>query len=57
MASPPVLKIVQMPEIAQKYAVLGTLPRTMGSAEFHAFVQAEYGRWGTIVKASGAKVD
>jgi tripartite-type tricarboxylate transporter receptor subunit TctC len=51
------VKIVQAPEIAQKYAALGTLPRTMPSVEFHDFVQAEYVRWGAIVKASGAKVD
>jgi tripartite-type tricarboxylate transporter receptor subunit TctC len=51
------VKIVQLPEIGQKYAALGTLPRTMGADEFHAFVQAEYARWGAIVKASGAKVD
>jgi tripartite-type tricarboxylate transporter receptor subunit TctC len=51
------VKIVQTPEVAQKYAGLGTIARTMGADEFHAFVQAEYARWGAIVKASGAKVD
>jgi tripartite-type tricarboxylate transporter receptor subunit TctC len=51
------VKIVQTPEIAQKYAALGALSRTMGADEFHAFVQAELTRWGAIVKASGAKVD
>jgi tripartite-type tricarboxylate transporter receptor subunit TctC len=51
------VKIVQSPEIGQKYAALGTLPRSMGTAEFHVFVESEYARWGAIVKASGAKVD
>jgi tripartite-type tricarboxylate transporter receptor subunit TctC len=50
-------KIVQTPEITQKYAALGALPHIMGADDFHAFVQAEFVRWGTIVKASGAKVD
>jgi tripartite-type tricarboxylate transporter receptor subunit TctC len=50
-------KIVQTPEITQKYAALGALPHIMGADDFHAFVQAELVRWGTIVKASGAKVD
>jgi len=51
------VKIVQTPEVAQKYAGLGTLARTMGADEFRAFVRTEYTRWGAIVKASGAKVD
>jgi tripartite-type tricarboxylate transporter receptor subunit TctC len=51
------VKIVKSPDIGEKYAGLGTLPRTMGADEFNAFVKAEYARWGAIVKASGAKVD
>jgi tripartite-type tricarboxylate transporter receptor subunit TctC len=51
------VKIVQTPEIAHKYAALGALPRVMGMDEFHAFVQVELVRWGAIVRASGAKVE
>ena len=51
------VKIVQTPQIAQKYAALGTLSHNMGADEFHAFVQAEFARWGEIVRTSGAKVD
>jgi tripartite-type tricarboxylate transporter receptor subunit TctC len=50
-------RIVQTPEITQKYATLGALPHNMGADDFHAFVQAEFVRWGAIVKASGAKMD
>jgi tripartite-type tricarboxylate transporter receptor subunit TctC len=50
-------KIVQTPEIKQKYAALGALPHNMGVDDFHAFVQAEFVRWGAIVQASGAKMD
>jgi tripartite-type tricarboxylate transporter receptor subunit TctC len=51
------VKIVQAPEIAQRYAALGALSRTMSVDEFHAFVQAEFSRWGEIVKLSGARMD
>jgi tripartite-type tricarboxylate transporter receptor subunit TctC len=50
-------KIVQSPEIGQKFATLGALPRTSTPEEFRTFMQGEYARWGTIVKAVGAKVD
>jgi tripartite-type tricarboxylate transporter receptor subunit TctC len=50
-------KIVQSPEIGQKYAALGAIPRFAGPAEFRDFLREEYQRWGAIVKASGAKVD
>lgn len=51
------VKIVQAAEIAQKYANVGALPRSLGADEFRPFVQAEHARWGAIVKASGVKVD
>jgi tripartite-type tricarboxylate transporter receptor subunit TctC len=51
------VKIVQAPEMAQRYATLGALSRTMSVDEFHAFVQAEFSRWGEIVKLSGARMD
>ncbi|HTO46715.1 MAG TPA: tripartite tricarboxylate transporter substrate binding protein [Burkholderiales bacterium] len=50
-------KIVQSPEVEQKYAALGAVPRYAPPAEFRAFLKDEYQRWGAIVKASGAKVD
>ena len=50
-------KIVQSPDVEQKYAALGAIPRYAGPAEFRTFLKEEYQRWGAIVKASGAKVD
>jgi hypothetical protein len=35
---------VKSPEIGEKYAGLGTLPRTMGADELNAYVKAEYAR-------------
>lgn len=52
-----VAKIVQSPEVGQKFAALGAIPRFAGPAEFRAFLREEFQRWGAIVKASGAKVD
>lgn len=52
-----VAKIVQSPDVEQKFAALGAIPRAAGPAEFRRFLQEEYQRWGAIVKASGAKVD
>ena len=51
------VKIVQTPGIAHKYTALGALPRSLPADEFRAFVTSEHARWGTIVKASGARVD
>ncbi len=51
------VKIVKSNEVSEKYAGLGTLPRTMGRDEFKAHVQTEDVRWREVVKASGAKVD
>jgi tripartite-type tricarboxylate transporter receptor subunit TctC len=50
-------KIVQSPEVGEKYAALGAVQRYAAPAEFRAFLKDEYQRWGAIVKASGAKVD
>ncbi len=52
-----IAKIVQSPEIGQRYATMGAIQRTAGPEEFRAFMQGEYVRWGAIVKAVGAKVD
>ncbi len=50
-------KVVQSPEIAQKFASLGALQRTSTPDEFRVFLQSEHTRWGAVVKAVGAKVD
>ncbi|HTO49832.1 MAG TPA: tripartite tricarboxylate transporter substrate binding protein [Burkholderiales bacterium] len=52
-----VAKIVQSPDVEQKFAAIGAIPRSAGPAEFRRFLQEEYQRWGAIVKASGARVD
>jgi tripartite-type tricarboxylate transporter receptor subunit TctC len=50
-------KIVQSPEIEEKFAKLGVTTRSAGPKEFRSFLASEYQRWGDIVKASGAVVN
>lgn len=50
-------RIVASAEVGERYAAMGALPRSMGTAQFKDFVQSEYSRWGTVVRDSGAKVD
>jgi tripartite-type tricarboxylate transporter receptor subunit TctC len=50
-------KIVQSPDVAEKFAGLGALPRAMGPEEFGAFLAKEDARWSTVVKQSGVTID
>jgi tripartite-type tricarboxylate transporter receptor subunit TctC len=50
-------KVMQMPEIAEKFANLGAIPRAMGPKEFGAFLASEDARWSAVVKSSGIKIE
>jgi tripartite-type tricarboxylate transporter receptor subunit TctC len=50
-------KIVRTPAIQEKFETVGTLPRPSTTAEFEAFLKAEYARWGQTVEKSGIKAD
>lgn len=50
-------KIVRAPDMAEKFAALGLLPRAAGPDEFAAYLKREYERWGRAVAASGLKPD
>jgi tripartite-type tricarboxylate transporter receptor subunit TctC len=50
-------KIVQSPEIAEKFANLGAIPRVEGPKEFGLFLTSEDARWATIVKTSGVRIE
>jgi tripartite-type tricarboxylate transporter receptor subunit TctC len=50
-------KILKGPEIAARYAALGTEPMVMTPAELEAYLKSETAKWAQAVKASGAKVD
>jgi tripartite-type tricarboxylate transporter receptor subunit TctC len=49
--------IMQSPEITEKFAALGAIPRALGPAEFGAFLASEDARWGAVVKSSGVTIE
>ena len=50
-------KITQSPDIVEKFAVMGAIPRALGPAEFGAFLKTEDARWSAVVKESGVKIE
>jgi tripartite-type tricarboxylate transporter receptor subunit TctC len=50
-------QITQSPEIIEKFASLGAIPRALGPAEFGAYLKSEDARWSAVVKASGVKIE
>ena len=52
-----IVKIINMPEVKEKLLALGAEPVGNSSEEFGAIVKTEVGKWGEVVKKSGAKVD
>jgi tripartite-type tricarboxylate transporter receptor subunit TctC len=49
--------IVASPDIAEKFANLGAVPRVAGPQAFAAFLASEDTRWGAVVKAAGVKIE
>jgi tripartite-type tricarboxylate transporter receptor subunit TctC len=52
-----IVKIINMPDVQEKLLGLGAEPVGNSTEEFTVFVKAEVGKWGDVVKKSGAKVD
>jgi tripartite-type tricarboxylate transporter receptor subunit TctC len=50
-------QIVQSPDIVDKFALLGALPRGLGPKEFGAFIASEDARWSAVVKSSGVRIE
>ncbi|HSQ03418.1 MAG TPA: tripartite tricarboxylate transporter substrate binding protein [Burkholderiales bacterium] len=51
------VRIVQLPDIRERWATLGADPLTNTPTEFAAFLKADIGKWAKVVKESGAKAD
>lgn len=51
------VKIMNTPEIGEKFNGLGALPRNMTGADLGSYVRSENTRWSAVVRESGAKVD
>ena len=52
-----IVKIVQLPEIAERWAVLGAEPMHNTPDQFAAFLKNDLVKWTKVVRDSGAKVD
>ena len=52
-----IVKIVNMPDIRERFLVLGAEPVGNTPAEFAAYLKSEIAKWGKVIKESGAKVD
>jgi tripartite-type tricarboxylate transporter receptor subunit TctC len=50
-------KVMRTPEIAEKFATIGAIPRDLGPKEFSTFLAIEDKRWAAIVKSSGLKIE
>jgi len=49
--------IVQTPEMREKFALLGTIPRPLASPDFAAYLAQQDGHWSEVVKAAGITVE
>ncbi len=50
-------KIVQLPDIKERWAVLGAETVHNTPEQFAAFLKADLGKWAKVVRDSGAKID
>ncbi|HUO00242.1 MAG TPA: tripartite tricarboxylate transporter substrate binding protein [Bradyrhizobium sp.] len=50
-------KVMRTPEIAEKFAAIGAIPRDLGPKEFGTFLASEDKRWAAIVKSSGLRIE
>ena len=50
-------KIVQLPEIKERWAVLGAEAVHNTPGQFAAFLKTDLGKWAKVVRDSGAKID
>ena len=50
-------KVLASPDVKEKLAAKGAVPAASTPSTFATFMQAEYDRWGPIVKKAGVKID
>ncbi len=50
-------KALRHPDVKAKLAVQGAEPLGSSAAEYGGYIRSEFGRWGKIIKDSGAKAD
>lgn len=52
-----VVRIVQMPDVRERFLSLGTEPFTAAPPQFATFIKAEIPKWGKVVKDANIKAD
>jgi tripartite-type tricarboxylate transporter receptor subunit TctC len=52
-----VVRILRLPEVAERLTALGAEPAPGDTEEFRAFIAAEIAKWAKVVKAAGIKAD
>ena len=50
-------KLLQLPDVGERFGQQGAMPTPMTPQQFTAFIRAEIAKWGPVVKSSGATVD
>lgn len=50
-------KVMHSPEMKQRLAGIGTDPVTSSPEEFAAYIQAEIGKWGDVIRKAGLRAD
>jgi tripartite-type tricarboxylate transporter receptor subunit TctC len=51
------VKVMNTPEVRERFAAVGSDTTTNTPAQYGAFVQTELKRWGAVIKATGIKID
>ena len=49
--------IVASPEISEKFAQIGAIPRDLGPKDFGKFLATEDARWSAVVKTAGVHIE
>jgi tripartite-type tricarboxylate transporter receptor subunit TctC len=52
-----IVRIVQSPDIRERWAALGAEPSHSAPEQFTAFLKSDLGKWAKVVRDSGAKID
>jgi tripartite-type tricarboxylate transporter receptor subunit TctC len=52
-----IVRIVQLPDIRERWAALGAEPLHSAPEQFAAFLKNDLGKWAKVVRDSGAKID
>jgi tripartite-type tricarboxylate transporter receptor subunit TctC len=51
------VKVMNTPEVRERFAAVGADTIANTPAQYGAFVEAELKRWGKVIKSTGIKVD